>query len=211
MPYQYNTWFLDCDGVILDSNKAKENAFYETVIEFGEKNASSFMSHVKKSRGISRFKQIRFFVESILKIEDKNVTDTLVDVLVDKYATMSYEAMMDSPLTEGCIEFLHRTSLKSDLYIISGTYEKEIIDVFNKRDIMKYVRGCFGSPRTKVEIMSSIAYEGPAVFVGDSAFDSASAKAMAMDFIFINGYTDTLLKDLHVNPIASASSFEDIN
>lgn len=39
-PLKYKTWLIDCDGVILDSNRLKTEVFYDVAIQYGHCNCS---------------------------------------------------------------------------------------------------------------------------------------------------------------------------
>ena len=45
---------FDCDGVVLNSNKLKTQAFYNAALPYGEKAAIALVSYHIKNGGISR-------------------------------------------------------------------------------------------------------------------------------------------------------------
>ena len=47
---QYATLIFDCDGVILDSNKIKTTAFYNTALPYGEDAAEALVNYHKICR-----------------------------------------------------------------------------------------------------------------------------------------------------------------
>ena len=60
---KYKTLIFDCDGVVLNSNKVKTEAFYETVVKkYGSQAATALADHHKTNGGISRYKKFEFFL-----------------------------------------------------------------------------------------------------------------------------------------------------
>ena len=57
----YSHLFFDCDGVILNSNKVKTNAFYKIAVKHGEDSAKKLVNYHINNGGISRYKKIKFF------------------------------------------------------------------------------------------------------------------------------------------------------
>ena len=57
------TSFFDCDGVILNSNKVKTNAFYKIALEYGDESAKKLVNYHIKNGGISRYKNKIFSKE----------------------------------------------------------------------------------------------------------------------------------------------------
>jgi len=64
---KYKTWFFDCDGVLLDSNRLKSEAFYEVALPCGKENAQALVEYNKRLGGVTRFEKFKHFFESILE------------------------------------------------------------------------------------------------------------------------------------------------
>ena len=62
---KYSHLFFDCDGVILNSNKIKTDAFYKLALNFGELQAQKLVNHHLENGGISRYEKIKFFQKNI--------------------------------------------------------------------------------------------------------------------------------------------------
>ena len=63
---EYLTLVFDCDGVLLDSNKVKTDAFYKSALPYGENAANELVSYHKENGGISRYIKFEYFLDSIL-------------------------------------------------------------------------------------------------------------------------------------------------
>ena len=51
----YSHLFFDCDGVILNSNKVKTNAFYKIALEYGDESAKKLVNYHIQNGGISLY------------------------------------------------------------------------------------------------------------------------------------------------------------
>ena len=63
----YKNLIFDCDGIILNSNKIKTQAFYDVVSIYGNKAANELKNYHIKNGGISRYKKFHYFSENIAK------------------------------------------------------------------------------------------------------------------------------------------------
>ena len=52
---KYNSIIFDCDGVILNSNQIKTNAFRKVLKQFNNKAIDEFIQYHKDNGGISRY------------------------------------------------------------------------------------------------------------------------------------------------------------
>ena len=56
-----NNFFWDFDGVLLDSNKCRENGFRIILKEFKKKDVDKLILFHKKNGGLSRYVKLNFF------------------------------------------------------------------------------------------------------------------------------------------------------
>ena len=94
---KYSHLFFDCDGVILNSNKIKTDAFYKLALNFGELQAQKLVNHHLENGGISRYEKIKFFQKNILK----NTNIKLYQELVDNYGAIVKEKLMKAEISKG--------------------------------------------------------------------------------------------------------------
>jgi len=52
---EYQALVFDCDGVVLNSNKIKTQAFYEATKQFGHESAQALVDYHVANGGISRY------------------------------------------------------------------------------------------------------------------------------------------------------------
>lgn len=185
-----NTIVFDCDGVLLNSNKVKSNAFYEAVSSYGSKYAMQLVEYNKQNGGISRFKKFDYFFSQILK---KKVTEKDKKSVLQLFSNYTTEGMLNCTLTPK-ISSLKYYLNKIGWFIVSGGYEDELRDVFAQRNLSSYFNGIYGSPRNKYKIFEDLLMENklrkPVLFLGDSKLDYEVSKSFGFDFIFISGWTE---------------------
>lgn len=188
---QYKTVVFDCDGVVLDSNKVKTEAFYNSAISYGESAAEQLKNYHTANGGISRYKKFEHFFENIVP-SDINGLD--INALLDLYANHVKQGLLSCDAAEGLNELREKTRSAKWL-IVSGGDQSELRSVFASRGIDHlFDGGIFGSPDNKEQILSrEIEIKNivlPALFVGDSRYDHVASSKSGLDFIFLNGWTE---------------------
>ena len=187
---QYDIIIFDCDGVLIDVNLLKCEAFGKAVEEYPQEIVQGFVRHCKNTFGVSRYVKFKEFFSHFAKIpfqEDKYNTFLI------NYSNICKEMYQSANITPGC-ECLLEKLLNSNksLYVASGSDEKELNEAFICRNLNKYFKGIYGSPRTKAECTSIILNENlnkKAVFIGDAISDMRTAKLFNIDFIYMSQFT----------------------
>ena len=187
----YKTWFFDCDGVILDSNSIKSEAFYETALKYGRDKAESFVKYHQDLGGVSRFEKFKYFFETMLGRE--SFKENLASAL-QEFGIRVKTKLLECQETKGLREFLESLPSDSCKFVISGGEQSELREVFEERNLAKYFDGIFGSPEDKLTILKRETDNGkhkvPAVFIGDTRYDYECARNVNIDFIFMTQYTE---------------------
>ena len=188
---EYFTLVFDCDGVILNSNRVKTDAFYQAALPYGEAAAQALVSYHVQNGGVSRYKKFAYFLEHIVKSESSGPG---LDELLSQYAAQVHEGLMTCDIAAGLASLRERTSSARWL-IVSGGDQSELREVFKARGIAElFDSGIFGSPDTKDEILARELHHGniqvPALFLGDSKYDYQAATAAGLDFVFISAWSE---------------------
>lgn len=187
---KYNTIIFDCDGVILDSNIIKSNAFYTVAKQFGTKIADQFHLYHVNNGGLSRYIKFKFLIENLLNEE---FSKTLHEKLLSEYENLILKQLIESELTDGIDLFLtkHKNVKK---IVVSGGDEKELNYVFQKKALTNYFLKIKGSPKSKYENIEDLKSERlliePILFIGDSKLDYEVAIHYNFDFLFLYGYSE---------------------
>ncbi len=187
---KYSSIIFDCDGVVLNSNKLKSLAFYDTVKEFGENSALQLYNYHIQNGGISRYAKFEYFVNEILETS----INTDVKMLLSKFSSIVSENLLKCEVMYG-IEDLRLGTNGANWSIVSGGDQAELNSVFQNKGIHHFFNdGIFGSPATKYEIIrKQLAvgkYVGKTLFLGDSKLDFEVAISFGFDFVFVSQWSE---------------------
>ena len=194
----YSTLIFDCDGVLLDSNRIKSEAFRLAVLPWGRAPAEAFVRHHAAHGGISRYRKFEYFLNSIL-VEHSPGSNPghdgpgLEDLLMT-YSQAVREGLMTCAVADG-LEDLRSKTPNARWLIVSGSDQSELRDVFAARQLESlFDGGIFGSPDNKDVILSRELASGgirmPALFLGDSCYDYHASMRAGLDFVFVSGWTE---------------------
>lgn len=189
----YAALVFDCDGVVLDSNKVKTEAFYRSTLPYGEAAAQAMVDYHVANGGVSRYKKFAHFLEQIAPNHAEQ-QDPNLEALLQAYASHVREGLLSCEVAPG-LEALREQTPSARWLIVSGGDQAELRDVFAQRGITAWFDGgIFGSPDTKDEILARELASGniqqPALFLGDSKYDYQAASAAGLDFVFLSGWSE---------------------
>lgn len=180
---------FDFDGVIIDSNKMKYDAYFDVFEGSPVENAiieGVLKTHREKTRG--------YIIGEILKRAgaDAIAGHVSLDEAVAGYS-MKYNAIVERgavecPEIKGASAAAARLSVRYPLYINSTTPDEPLLRILEKRSLAKYFKGVYGGARTKVKCLQDImnlenANGGEAVVIGDGLSDRESAMTCGARFI----------------------------
>ena len=214
----YATIVFDCDGVVLNSNSIKTDAFYKATMPWGEAAANAFVDFHVSNGGISRYKKFKYFLDSIAPKHALNMfagkRGPIIEELLNTYAEQVRAGLMTCAIADGLQE-LRAATRNATWLIVSGGDQAELREIFHLRGLDHFFNGgIFGSPDSKDWILKrEIAFgliRNPAIFLGDSRYDYKTSRQVGLDFIFISGWSDVVdwplfLRDnnlLHVKTLA---------
>jgi phosphoglycolate phosphatase-like HAD superfamily hydrolase len=187
---EYETLVFDCDGVVLNSNKVKVNAFYQAALPYGEKAATALVDYHVERGGISRYKKFEWFLQEKVKGQ----TGPNLEELLEAYALIVREGLLTCEIADGLEELREKTK-SANWLIVSGGDQNELRDIFFQRELTRFFDGgIFGSPDTKDFILereiSSGNIKPQSLFLGDSKYDLDSAIKMKLDFMFVSDWSE---------------------
>ena len=190
---KYKTIVFDCDGVILDSNVVKTEAYFRTAKNLGatDKQAQALVDYHVRLGGISRYHKFDWYVREILK---QSATEKAIQIFLDEFSRELEVGLMHCAIADSLQELRNATA-NAKWMILSGGDQQEIRDLFVKRNLADlFEGGLFGSPDNKDTVLAREKDSGnlqlPALFIGDSKYDHKASTAAGLDFIFVSDWTE---------------------
>lgn len=181
------TIIFDFDGVILDSNRIKEDAFAELYKDYGSIVRKKVVEYHKKNLGMPRYDKFRFYNKNYLK--DKESLEDIENLSL-KFSKIIYKKIINVNFILGAYEFISQNFRNYKFHISSATPDKELIRICKKRKIDKYFVSINGSTFTKKDHIKKIINSNKIrlneiVYIGDSINDFLAAKSFDINFIKI--------------------------
>lgn len=190
---KYKSIVFDCDGVILDSNVVKTEAYFRTAKNLGatDQQAQALVDYHVKLGGISRYHKFDWYLREVLT---QAATEKAIQIFLDEFSRELEDGLMHCTIAENLQELRDATK-NANWMILSGGDQQEIRDLFAKRDLAKHFDGgLFGSPDNKDTVLAREKANGniqlPALFIGDSKYDHEASTNAGLDFIFVSDWTE---------------------
>lgn len=184
---KFEAILFDFDGVLAESMNVKTEAFAKLFESFGEEIVNKVVAHHIENGGISRYDKIEYYYSEYL---NQQISKKEVDTIADEFSRLVVERVIKSTWVKGARDFLEKNYKKMDFYVVSGTPQKELELIIEKRKMQKYFKAVYGTPATKPEISRRIIQEKgynkeEVLFVGDSLSDYRAAKEVNIPFLGI--------------------------
>lgn len=200
----YRTWLFDCDGVLLDSNRIKTQAFAEISRPYGEAAQSALVEYHVQNGGISRFAKLQYLFDQILKRPPEQGE---LEACLDGFADYSRRNMLSCPEAPRLRCLLAAAADTAACFVVSGGLQDELREVLRARGLAAPFRDILGSPASKHEILHKLKQSGqlatPAVFIGDSRYDYRVASDFSLDFVFVADWSEWSAVDEELPPQAA--------
>jgi phosphoglycolate phosphatase-like HAD superfamily hydrolase len=192
-PEDYDLFVFDCDGVILDSNGIKSQAFFDVALPFGEEQAERFVEYHKLRGGVSRQEKFKYFVAEILAVETPD-RESLEIELVEAYARICRDGLQKCPMIPGVQAFLATLPRSVQNYVVSGGAQTEVRQALKERHLDQFFSLILGNPRSKQENMQQLfaagVLKGRGAYFGDARLDMELARQYELDFVFVSGASE---------------------
>lgn len=189
----YKTIVLDCDGVVLNSNQTKIDAYYNTAKRMGgsDVQAQAFVDYHIKLGSIPRNDKIRYYITEIIQ---QPLTEHLFQAFMDTFTVILDETLMQCEVAPALYD-LKKTTANARWMLMSGGDQSELREIFPRRGLDGlFELGIYGGPTKKNEHLSALIADGsiqfPALFIGDSRFDHLASTDAGLDFVFLSDWTD---------------------
>lgn len=185
---------FDFDGVLVDSNRIKHDAWYDVFGDLPEDEKRVAFEVFPKVEVRTRYVILDEVFKALGRPEDKR--KELVQIGAAKYNAITQEGIKRYGLIDGAKELLESASKKYHLYLNSSTPIEALNETVDMLGIRGFFSGIYGRPDTKESALEKIfAIENvdgnQTVFVGDAEFDRNAAEAYGCFFIgILSGFTD---------------------
>lgn len=191
--HQYKTIVFDCDGVVLNSNKTKVNAYFAVAKRMGgtDAQAQALVEHHIAKGSFPRNGKIEYYFNHILK---QPLTPELMQQYMETFDDILDTTLMECEVASGLDELKNATA-QARWMLLSGGDQAELRRIFPRRNLAQYFEaGIFGGPDQKEHVLAREIGNGniqlPALFLGDSKYDHQAAVGAGLDFIFLTDWTE---------------------
>ena len=188
-----NTLVFDCDGVILDSNRVKSEAFFAVAAPFGVDHAQRLLDYHHRLGGVSRYEKLAYLLDQLIRVDAERRDATLARLLRE-YGEICRTKLVSCPLVSGIPSFLASIPDGVAAYVVTGGDQSEVRDVLTQRGLLRHFAGVLGSPVDKRDNMKALAsagaFTGRSVFFGDAALDMQLAEEFGLEFVYVYGASD---------------------
>ena len=188
----YDYLVFDCDGVIIDSNRLKSQAFASALPGEPPELIQTFVEFHQHHGGISRYEKFRHYFQELKKSQDDGEK---IRIALKRFASIVKKGMIECDYVPGVQEFLNQAKSRGiSLFVVSGSDEDELKEVFRHRNILNLFNQVYGSPTNKSDntgkVIEMMGLQKNGCFFGDSKSDYVAAKRYGINFIFVKDFTD---------------------
>jgi phosphoglycolate phosphatase-like HAD superfamily hydrolase len=175
---------FDFDGVILESVDIKTEAFLLLFADYPQHREAIRRYHLENV-GISRYRKFEWIYSELL---GRTIDEMESRRLGEAFSQIVLKQILTCPFVTGAWELLEALYDRSLLFVASGTPQEELEQVVEARGLRTFFTEVWGTPPTKVEIISSILTRfelSPknVVFVGDGLSDYNAAVQAGVAFV----------------------------
>ena len=180
----YDSLVFDCDGVLFNSNKLKEDSLEKTLINIGFAE-SLVKSSIELNRGKNRKEHFYFCASQSPNIKRQ---------YSDFNAKYSLEVQLAYSNCERFKSFSDlKLVMKKPWAVISSSDELELNILFKKLGIEKYFEyGIYGGPESKEvnyeKLSNKYDFRNP-LYIGDGIVDIELCEKYKIDLLFLSGWT----------------------
>ena len=204
---------FDFDGVLVESADVKTCAYIRLFEEYGRGTVSKIVDYHMKNGGVSRFVKFRTIYDEILK---QPLSEDKFKSLSEQFSSIVVDEVVAAPWVEGVQEFLEKNKNRYLYFVVSGTPQKELESIIQRRRMSQYFCEVLGSPKDKVALFREVLprlnlIPKETVFVGDAETDWNAAKTVGLHFLWRHVPTDATLLKGYTGPKMTTLSFLEEN
>jgi HAD superfamily hydrolase (TIGR01549 family) len=187
----FKSIIFDFDGVLLDSNEIKLNAFISLFTSFSSDVEEYVRLHHLENLGLSRFVKIPHYLEYALNRPPSELEINTALELFTKNLKQLLECANLFPGTHDALQILS----SKNLFIISATPQVELVDLCTRFNINNYFIEILGSPISKTQHIANLREKcqinlDDTIFIGDGVEDFKAAKNQKILFLGVSNEKD---------------------
>jgi phosphoglycolate phosphatase-like HAD superfamily hydrolase len=180
--------FMDCDGVIYDTNRLKCDAFRFALEGYDRAQVEELVRYHRATGGVSRYLKLERFFREMVPVADLESAMARALARFSEFCERGYGRL--SPRSEA-LAFAALYGGAERVHVVSGSDEAELRRLFERADLRHRFAEIHGSPVTKKAHFKRIAAEtGVALdrclFVGDGWGDYDTAVWLSVPFVFLS-------------------------
>jgi beta-phosphoglucomutase-like phosphatase (HAD superfamily) len=184
MPNQIELLILDFDGVVIESNDIKTQAFEKVFSQFPQYKDAMMQFHYENI-SVSRIEKFDYLAVLMGRRADSKLK---ADV-ASNFSRYVLEDILTVPLVKGAERLLKMFKGQIPLYLASVTPANELNHILEKRGLLHWFDDVYGCPPwTKANAIRDIlsrksVLPGNSLLIGDSAGDQRAAFETGIQFI----------------------------
>jgi len=197
----------DFDGVLVDSVEIKQLAFFKLFQAEGDRVAKlAYDYHLADNR--NRFEVVNYMAAYLGKYED------YIERKLREFKDLVIGDIVSAREIPGSAEFIKATSDAGIMqFIVSGTPDKELLEIVEKRGWLDYFKETYGTPTKKPHHIKTILDKhdlspSDVLFVGDMESDYVASHPLGLHFL---GRSDDLSFPVDNVPVVKDFNGLDIN
>ena len=185
----FDGFFFDFDGVIVESNEIKDEAFREIFKRNPETFDTAWFYH-KRHNTIPRGEKFKFYCKEIRKLDDY---ERQSEILASEFRSVTLERIILCPEIPGAKRFLDVIkNTNKPAWISSATPTTDLEEIVERRHLTKYFKKVLGAPTIKENNLKDFIeinrFDPEKVcYFGDSIEDYKAAKSQNATFVAIPG------------------------
>jgi phosphoglycolate phosphatase-like HAD superfamily hydrolase len=178
---------LDFDGVVVDSNSIKSEAFIEIFEPYQDK-IIEIKKFQQKNESLSRFIKFEHIAKNILMLE---MPEKIISEWLKIYSNLTIEKVSRCNEINGALDFINYFKKLVPIYLISATPLDDLNIIINKRGYSDLFKKIYGSPLKKQDALKEIINSEhinhtDIIFIGDSQSDLIAANEVNICFYVFN-------------------------
>ena len=176
--------FFDVDGVLIDSVRAKGQAFAETFADVPDSRKAILDFH-EENGGLTRSIKIRRLHHMLVGSE---ISESDLQERLRRYAKLSQDTVAGAPEIAGARATLEEWSDKCHLYAVSATPTGDLHELLESRRLAGLFDDIRGWPPSKEITLLELLRQGHlrpqrCALIGDSLEDLLASKSVGVSFI----------------------------